>query len=167
MLWTMASVLWVYSWILGFDTADYCILLDKLYFYGIRGQALGWFSSYLHDRQQLVNYCGCESDLKRIKCGVPNGSILGHLLFLLYINDLPQASEYFMSIIFAGDTNLFAIGYNLNYIISQINNRKNVQKLCFDSNILTLKRLYSYNIRMFMYEFSKNMPPELFEYVFQ
>ena len=70
---------------------------------------------------QLVNYCGCESDLKRIKCGVPQGSILGPLLFLLYINDLLHASEYFMPILFADDTNLFATGYNLNDIISQIN----------------------------------------------
>ena len=105
----------------AFDTVDHCILLDKLYFYGIRGLALDWFSSYLHDRQQLVNYCGCESDLKRIKCGVPQGSIIGPLLFLLYINDSPQASEYFMTILFADDTNLFATGYNLNDIISQIN----------------------------------------------
>ena len=105
----------------AFDTVDHCILLDKLYFYGIRGLALDWFSSYLHDRQQLVNYCGCESDLKRNKCGVPQGSIIGPLLFLLYINDSPQASEYFMTILFADDTNLFATGYNLNDIISQIN----------------------------------------------
>ena len=105
----------------AFDTVDICILLDKLYFYGIRGLSFDWFSSYLHDRQQLVNYCGCASDLKRIKCGVPQGSTLGTLLFLLYINDLPQASDYFMPILFAGDTNRFATGYNLNDIISQIN----------------------------------------------
>ena len=57
----------------AFDTVDHCILLDKLYVYGIRGLAFDWFSSYLHNRQQLVNYCGCESDLKTIKCGVPKG----------------------------------------------------------------------------------------------
>ena len=105
----------------AFDTVDHCILLDKLYFYGIRGQAFDWFSSYLHNRQQLVNYYGYESDLKTIKCGVPQGSILGPLLFLLYINDLPQVSEYFMPILFADDTNLFATGYNLNDIFSEIN----------------------------------------------
>ena len=105
----------------AFDTVDHCILLDKLYFYGIRGQAFDWFSSYLHNRQQLVNYYGYESDLKTIKCGVPQGSILGPLLFLLYINDLPQVSEYFMPILFADDTNLFATGYNLNDIVSEIN----------------------------------------------
>ena len=105
----------------AFDIVDHCILLDKLYFYGIRGQAFDWFSSYLHNRQQLVNYYGCESDLKTIKCGVPQGSILGPLLFVLYINDLPQVSEYFMPILFADDTNLFATGYNLNDIVSEIN----------------------------------------------
>ena len=105
----------------AFDTVDHCILLDKLYFYGIRGQAFEWFSSYLHNRQQLVNYCGCESDFITIKCGVPQGSILGPLLFLLYINDLPQVSEYFMPILFADDTNLFATGYSLNDIVSEIN----------------------------------------------
>ena len=50
----------------AFDTVDHCIMLDKLYFYGIPGLALDWFSSSLHDRKQLVNYCGCESDLKKL-----------------------------------------------------------------------------------------------------
>ena len=94
----------------AFDTVDHCILLSKLYFYDIRGLALDWFSSYLHDCQQLVNYCGCQSDLKRIKCGVPQGPIIRSLLFLLHINDLPQASEYFMPIPFADDTNLVVTG---------------------------------------------------------
>ena len=59
--------------------------------------------------------------VKRIKCGVPQGSILEPLLLLLYMNDLPQASEYFMPILFADDKNLFATGFNVNDIISQIN----------------------------------------------
>ena len=69
----------------AFDAVDHCILLDKLYLYGIRGQAFGWFSSYLHNRQQLVNYCGCESDLKTIKCGVPQGSFINYLRRFLNI----------------------------------------------------------------------------------
>ena len=93
----------------------------QIIFLSIRDQAFDWLSSYLHNRQQLVNYCGCESDLKSIKCGVPQGSILGPILFLLYINDLPQVSQYFMPILFADDTNLFATGYNLNDIVSEIN----------------------------------------------
>ena len=67
----------------AFDTVDHCIFLENLYFYGIRGQAFDWFSGYLQNHQQLVNYCGCESYLKTIKCGVPQGSILGPVLFLL------------------------------------------------------------------------------------
>ena len=101
------------------DTVGHCILLDKLYFSGIRGLALDWFTTYLQDHQQLVNYCGCESDLKRFTYGVPQGSILGPLLFLLYISDIPQTSEYSMPIHLADDTNLFATGYNLHDIISQ------------------------------------------------
>ena len=85
-----------------------------------RWQAFDWFSSYLHNRQQLINYCGCESDLKSIKTGVLKGSIFGPLLFLLHINDLPQVSEYFMPILFADDANLFATGYSLNDIVSEI-----------------------------------------------
>ena len=86
-------------------------------------KAFDYFSSdmYLHNRQQLGNYCGCKSDLQTIKCGVPQGSILGPLLFLLYINNWPQVSAYFMPILFADDTNLFATGYCLNYIVSEIN----------------------------------------------
>ena len=67
----------------AFDTVDHCILLDKLYMYGVRGTTLDWFSSYLNDRYQYVVYNDCKSDCKSIKCGVPQGSILGPLLFLI------------------------------------------------------------------------------------
>ena len=72
----------------AFDTVDHGILLDKLYCYGIRGIAHKWFISCLSSRQQSVMYNGHESEFKMMRCGVPQGSILGPLLFLLYINDL-------------------------------------------------------------------------------
>ena len=78
----------------AFDTVDHGILLDKLYCYGIRGIAHEWFISYLSSRQQSVMYNGHESEFKMMRCGVPQGSILGPLLFLLYINDLTDVSIF-------------------------------------------------------------------------
>ena len=78
----------------AFDAIDHGILLDKLYCYGIRGIAHEWFVSYLSIRQQSVMYNGHESELKVVRCGVLQGSILGPLLFLLYINDLTNVSIF-------------------------------------------------------------------------
>ena len=105
----------------AFDTVDHCILLDKLYMYGIRGIAHDWFLSYLSNRSQAVVYNNHESDFKAMKCGVPQGSILGPLLFLIYINDLPSVSNLFMPILFADDTHLFCTGKHLEDVVSQIN----------------------------------------------
>ena len=105
----------------AFDTVNHSILLDKLCIYGIRGPALSWITSYLSNRCQYVVYNGYESECKYTSCGVPQGSILGPLLFLLYINDLPAVSKLFMLILFADDTNLFCTSHNVNMLVDDTN----------------------------------------------
>ena len=70
----------------AFDTVNHTILLDKLYKYGIRGMAHVWITNYLYDRKQYVSFNKLDSPYEKVNCGVPQGSILGPLLFLMYIN---------------------------------------------------------------------------------
>ena len=115
------------------------ILLTKLEHYGVRGLLLKWFESYLTDRKQYVFYNGESSDLKCITCGVPQGSVLGPLLFLIYINDLPNVSDKLKFFLFADDTNIYFECDNLltmeriiNKELEQLNLWLNVNRLALN-----------------------------------
>ena len=105
----------------AFDTVDHSILLKKLEHYGIRGIANSWFKSYLSDRKQFTTVNGFNSDYKTMKYGVPQGSVLGPLLFLIYINDLHNAIKNSTVHHFADDTNLLVSGLNIKKIQDLIN----------------------------------------------
>ena len=93
----------------AFDTVDHSILISKLNHYGIRGKMNDWFRSYLTNRKQCVSILGYVSSYKTIDYGVPQGSVLGPLLFLLYINDLNKSIKHSDTTHYADDTHLLNI----------------------------------------------------------
>ena len=105
----------------AFDTVNHNILLDKLEHYGFRGIAYSWFKSYLNQRTQIVAMNGVDGNELTINCGVPQGSVLGPLLFLIYINDIYQFSQTLPFRLFADDPSILLANKNLE-ILEQTRN---------------------------------------------
>jgi ribonuclease P/MRP protein subunit RPP40 len=105
----------------AFDTVNHSILIAKLEKYGVRGNANKWITSYLNDRQQFCSYKNKKSTKLKINCGVPQGSMLGPLLFIVYLNDLAYISDKLSTILFADDSNVFINGPNLIDIQTTLN----------------------------------------------
>ena len=122
----------------AFDTIDHVKLLEKMCKYGVRGVAHSWLCSYLSNRWQYVSLDKTDSELLKVKCGVPQGSVLGPKLFILYLNDLCMVSKSLNSILFADDTNFFCSGINLNEIVTTVENEMKQVKKWFDVNKLSL-----------------------------
>ena len=121
----------------AFDTVDHNILLKKMDHYGVRGTENSWFKNYLSDREQFVSINGADSEIVKTLCGVPQGSVLGPLLFLIYINDLPNATE-FLTLLFADDTTFQYSGTNLDLLFEKCNFQLEKASTWFKSNRLTL-----------------------------
>ena len=106
----------------AFDTVDHQILTKKLEFYGVRNTELAWFKSYLFNRRQYCSIAGQDSDLQVNPAGIPQGSCLGALLFLIYINELPNILENSDCSLYADDTSLTNTDRELNLAQSKLNN---------------------------------------------
>jgi len=125
----------------AFDTINHDVLEQKLSHYGIRGSMLNWLKSYLRNRVQMVKVENTFSSREIVQCGVPQGSILGPLLFLIYINDLYKISSLLQFVLFADDTNLFIQGSDINETIRRLNHELDKIAIWFQNNQLSLNNI--------------------------
>ena len=120
----------------AFDTVDHKILTKKLELYGIKDCNLRRFESYLSNRKQFITYGDKQTNIETITCGVPQGSILGPLLFLIFVNDLQ--AKYLDPIMFADDTNLFCSHKNIKTLFQIVNSELKLVTEWFLANKLSL-----------------------------
>ena len=147
----------------AFDRIDHRILLNKLYSYGIRGKPLNWISSYLKDRSIYVCCNKYESSLHPLQAtGVPQGSVLGPLLFLLYVNDLFECLHSSKAILFADDTTIYIKGSNIETLFNQLNNDlSQLSTWCYNNKLLINPQKTKYMLFSRRYNNMTTPPPKL------
>ena len=105
------------------DTFNHNILLEKLKTYGIQSENVKWFRSYLSNKKQFISYGDSKTEMKIVKCGVPQGSILGPLLFLIFVSDLDNSTKFLDHVLFADDTKLFCSNNDIRVLFETANHK--------------------------------------------
>ena len=122
----------------AFDKINHSLLLQKLERYGIRGVTLNWIRSYLNNRFQYVKFNNTVSHFRKVTCGVPQGSVLGPKLFILYLNDIGTVLNKLKFIAFVDNTNLFSSGPDIKELLTTVEKELIRLKEWFNINKLSL-----------------------------
>ena len=147
----------------AFDCVNHKILIKKLKYYGIDNTAIKWFKDYLTDRKQYVSFKGTNSNTVEIDIGVPQGSILGPVVFLIYINDFCGIVPSGKQILFADDANYYEIGSNFSDVHERINRNLKLIVKWFKANKLAINLIKSEAMLFTRRNFYFPLPPVILD----